>query len=547
MIVPPAIDIVKILQQRELEATIRCQQELMRNNGIMFYQPHPKQKLFHEAGEYDRRYGRTGNRFGKTIMGTSEDISWCRGERVFYPKDHPTRILGIPRRTVKGVVFVADQDKVESLFTNRDDGVGRGVMFKLLPESWIAGTENNRQGFLYKILIKSIYGGVSSIQFETVKSFMQDPRAHESEAWDFIHIDEPCPHAMFTAYARGLTDRNGKAWFCCTPITEFWIDDYFIPKGMLRGHFENGESLKKNRWIMTGSTYDNPNLTPEGVASFEADLSPEERETRIEGKPRALSGAIYKQFLPAPWPEGHVIYGTPPGWDSPFHPPKDHAIKVMIDPHPQTPHHVLIGACSPGGYHTFFQEIAIHCLIQDLCKMMLACPGVAEAVKILIDPIAVSGSSTGDGTRMIDDFMQCGIFPIEATKDLMRGILSVQAVLAKRDLKGCPVVRFCEHLWVTRSEFERYVWDEKKGKPNATCPDHMMENLYRYVLDGMHYVDPARKDSKPVRPLVIVKPNYDLPKSTTLRHDRIERPEPILYRAAPMVDPSVFIPRSWTP
>lgn len=531
------INFAEILIQRELDDLQRRRKELRYENGIFFYVPHAKQNLFHCASEYLNRYVRTGNRFGKTTMGLAEDIAWARGERVWYPKGDPRRTLGIPAHSTKGVIFVADWDKVESLFTSQDSGASRGALFKLLPESWIADVQKNRQGNIFKVLIKSIHGGTSSIQFETVKSFKQDPSAHESEWWDYIHVDEPCPEEMFIAYARGLIDRGGKAWFCCTPVTEFWIDDYFIPRGQMRGAFNTGENLIKDRWIMTGSTYDNPNLTRENIQVFEESLKPSERETRIDGRPRALSGAIYKEFNP----DKHLIYGTPPGWFDPITPPLDHSIKIMIDPHPMTPHAVLFGACSPGGYHTFYHEIFVHCLIKDLCALILAVPGV-ERAKILCDPIAFNECSTGDGTMMIDDFRECGIYAYEAVKELNRGILSTQAALSATCRAGNPVLRFSETLWTTRMEFERFVWDQKRPTPNPTCPDHMMENLYRYVLDGLEYIDPTRSTHKMVPSTAIVKPDYKLPDVKVVKHTDYGGVYPMVPRGQTIKTMANFVP-----
>ena len=57
---------------------------------------------------------------------------------------------------------------------------------------------------------------------------MANPMGLESSQWDWIHVDEPIPEAMWNAVSRGLMDTGGSAWFTCTPIAEQWINLKFI-------------------------------------------------------------------------------------------------------------------------------------------------------------------------------------------------------------------------------------------------------------------------------------------------------------------------------
>jgi hypothetical protein len=96
---------------------------------------------------------------------------------------------------------------------------------------------------------------------------------------------------------------------------------------------------------------------------------------------------------------------------------------------------------------------------------------------------------------MVDDFDLEGLTVQPADKDLSRGILNVQAKLEERDRNGQPVLKFSPALAETMHEFDRYVFDPKTGKPYAKAPDHMMENLYRLVNSGLHYVSPERRST----------------------------------------------------
>lgn len=525
-----------ILAKRELLELEQRRKALQDANGLAFYRPHYKQDLFHSAANYPRRFSRTGNRFGKTTQGVSEDIAYARGERSWYKvgfevkdKDGIVKRIhdpildadlitrGIPRRSTRGVIFCQDWDKVRSVFTSEESGASRGKLWQLLPKDWFLGADKDKQGNLYRFRIKNLYGETSTIQFETVNSFMQNPMAHESEWWDWIHIDEPCPQDMWAAYARGLADRGGFAWFTCTPLTEQWINDYFIPRFRTRDNFTDGEEFRSEttaqgkvfvqfKWIITGSIFDNPNLAPESVAQMIADTPLDQRETRIEGRPRALSGVIYPEFNH----DIHIYRDTPPGWADPYTPPDDYCIKIAIDPHPRTPHAVLFDAISPTGYHFFYAEIFQHCLIRELCDLIFQVPGADRAFAIIIDPLAFTESVTGDGTMMIDDFRAGGIYGLPASKDLTRGILKVQAWLSMRDYNGHSVLRFHESLLNTTYEFDRYIWDPKKPEPYRKAPDHHMECLYRLLIDGIEWSDPSSRPTPIIAPRSIVRPEFTL-------------------------------------
>ena len=494
--------IARLQDARQLAASLRRLAEIKRANGLAYYKPHDKQDRFHRSTK-PRRYCRTGNRWGKSTAGIAETLSWCMGFRPFYQENDPARYSGIPQRSVKGLLIVADWDKAEEIFTSQVEGEARGKIFKLLPEACFAGVSKNQSGNIQQIFIKSKWGGISTLYIDTVKSFKGNPMGNESSDWDFIHVDEPIPEEMWVANARGLIDREGHAWFCCTPITELWINDYFIPNGLGRKSFADGktfEDLKdpearikfEDRWVITGTTYDNPYNTEKGIQAFKKDLSEADIQARLMGQPKQLSGVIYKEFDR----ELHIYSETPFGWKSPVLPPKDWTIRIAIDPHPRIPHAVLFAATGPLGHTYFFNELFAPCYIKDLCEAIKDALHVGtkdelEPFRNVCDPLAWTMDPT-DGTTMADEFFACGVPIVAASKDLSRGILKVGSMLKLKDEKGVPLLRFHESLYTTLHEFERYVWDIKKEGPSPNCPDHMMECLYRLCIGGLDWVDMSK-------------------------------------------------------
>lgn len=491
---------------------LRRMAQLKKDYGLLFYRPHEKQDAFHAAGAKKRRYARTGNRFGKSTMGAAEDASWARGERPWYPKGDPRRTVGLPKHATKGLIIVADWDKAHEIFTNPMQGAGQGKLFQLLPKDSIVKTSRNNAGVISEIHIKSIHGGESIIMMDTVKSYMSNPMGHESSVWDWIHVDEPCPQSMWIANSRGLIDRFGSAWFTCTPISEPWINDMFVPSRRLRINSDEPVIKDEHHWMITGKSSDNPYTSAEALEMFAEGLDENEKQCRLYGLPLALSGIIYKEFDR----EVHVFKGTPKGWKSPIEPPKDYTIRMAIDPHTEQPHAVLFAATAPDGTVFIFHELFRKVLVGQLCESIHEVTMGYDVLYSLCDLTAFKEHPT-DGSSMADVFIENGVFVEKAPRDLDRGILQVQALLGRRgrtpDGKVIPKIYFMEHLQETLWEFDHYIWDIKRFNKPVDKDDHMMENLYRLVVTGLEWVPPEKMSEKffdsRVRRAELVVPRYE--------------------------------------
>ena len=241
---------------REELALRKRLREVKEANGISFYRPHLKQHKFHSCSATGR-YGRTGNRFGKSEMGIAEDISHSLGGRLWYRHafdilhsrkvlradgswdgvswetyvadrhegghNHPLVTAGIPQRPLKGLILVVNWDMAKSIFTNREGSYDVwGKLWKLIPSDAVGKITNGGRGDrIEKIEIKRLTefgGGSSTLTFDTIESYKHSKIGAESADWDFIHVDEPIPEKMFKGFARGLMDRDGMYCFTCTPM-----------------------------------------------------------------------------------------------------------------------------------------------------------------------------------------------------------------------------------------------------------------------------------------------------------------------------------------
>jgi hypothetical protein len=474
-----------LLKRREVQLERRLV-ELRRDRRIFFYVPHAKQELFHNAADFHYRYVRTGNRWGKSTCGGTEDTAFALGYRPWLSETDPRRTLGIPRHPTKGLIVTTDWDKSTEVFTSTEEGPSQGTLFRYIPKDCLIDFTKNHSGAIDCIRVRHVSGGTSTIHLDTVKSFKQNPLGQESSAWDWVHFDEPVPEPMFNAIIRGMIDRDGRCWFTCTPLEEPWIDAKFIPNLELQS-LETVDAHHGDFWMMTGKTDDNPHLDAAAIERVMQNYSEDERETRRSGIPKAYSGLVYKEFE---WGV-HVRRNPPYGWKDWTSPPADHAIRFAIDYHPRKPHHVLFISTSPNEYHYVFAEIFESCLMSDLvidCRFVL---GLREpSLPGLIDPLSDTPNRVTESTPM-EEVLRLGLPVMPATKDPHNGILKVKELLRRRDRAGNPT-------FIVNSECKRflfeisrgYVWDGETNKPKKQNDD-AMENLYRLALQGLFYIEPT--------------------------------------------------------
>jgi hypothetical protein len=503
----------KALLERK-RALLARRQLLKQEYGLCFYRPHRHQDSFHRAGSFKHRLWESGNRGGKSTGGVAEDCAFLIGERAWCSVNDPARKLGIPDHPTKGLVITTDWDKVDEIFTSQRGTEGK--LWSMLPRGIVRSTRRNHSGAIE--LVECATG--STLRFDTVKSWQTNPQGSESSDWDFIHIDEPCPQGQYQAQARGLIDRNGKDWFTLTPLTEPWIHDMFFPDRRSKATLvEEGA-----KWAQRTTTYDNPYLTPESIKDYEDTLTEDEKQCRMLGIPLELAGLVFKEF---DW-DVHVLQTIPIGWNGFSDPPPGYTIFFAVDPHPQTPHHVLFLAVAPTGEFFLFDEIYIHSTIEELadkinarlvtkvldrktggpkqvsrfCVRQIADPKVFETFPIL-------NTKSGKHVSMADEFNEHGIFLSRASKAREQAILETKRVLRARSLNGSPLLNVSPYLAETLFEFGHWCWDTRENKPRDER-DHAMENLGRLLIEEPRWIDSTGQQSFDVPEITFDKPELDL-------------------------------------
>lgn len=415
----------------ELQEILRDAEEAERLAKTL-YIPHPKQKLFHCAGNTVRAvFG--GNRSGKSEMGINEVRMHSTGQYPsWYPEDkrwnEPTR----------GRIVIKDFKKHGEVIENK--------LRQWFDPSTIIKIEKS-MGNLNKVFIRHISGGTSVFD---VMTHEQDSLQFEGWNGHWVWFDEPMPREKYIACLRGLVDFKGRAWITATPLSEPWLFDEIM------------SNSKQDVWHIAISIYDNPYLTKEGIQILLGSITPEEEEARIHGKFLHLTGRIYKDFDTAT----HLVDRLPDGshcWPTYF----------ALDPADRRPHHAIWAKIDPMGTLWVFDELVYKGTIEQTCneiRVRERTYGInPEEVIRILDPNKGNTPVGSQGIKLVQEFAKHKVyFSVKVNDDLALGHLSVKERL------HIPEGGYAKLLFVRDTTREcvkqllSYVWDDWRGGSSAS-------------------------------------------------------------------------------
>jgi phage terminase large subunit-like protein len=237
---------------------------------INSYQPHAKQRVFHQGNERIRLYI-GGNRSGKTTGGIVEDIWWLT-------RKHPFQ--RIPDRPIAGRIISVD-------FFNGIEKIIKPQLKQWLPPSVLRG---GTWTDAYEASTRTLY--LENGSFVELMSYDQDLDKFAGTSRDFVHFDEEPPESIYTENMARLIDRKGRCWITMTPIEGMtWIYDTIYEKGILN---DGSTSIK----VVEVDMAENPYLDQDEVEIFLGSLSEDEKNARGHGKFVQMGGLVYKSFDP---------------------------------------------------------------------------------------------------------------------------------------------------------------------------------------------------------------------------------------------------------
>lgn len=283
------------------------------------YEPHEKQKLFHELGSRAvERVFLAGNGTGKTFCGalevcmhlTGEYPHWWTGKR--YSRPVIVWVLGESNEVVRTTL--------QSYYVGRpfDEGLdawGGLVPSRIIKRTWKPGVNDA----VDMVWVRHRSGGVSSIAF---KSYEQGRKKVQSAKVDIVHCDEEPPQAIYVELLmRIMRVEDGMLMITATPLSGL--------TEVVRGFLETAEGDRvREGQVVNGRAYvqaswdDNPYLPEAEKERMRKTMSPHEREARERGIPSLGSGMVYPVAeslvvmdpiaIPEHWAR---VYGLDFGWN----------------------------------------------------------------------------------------------------------------------------------------------------------------------------------------------------------------------------------------
>ncbi|MBP3581643.1 MAG: terminase family protein [Clostridia bacterium] len=410
---------------------------------------HQKQMLFHKCKKKNRWvFG--GNRTGKTECGAVEALWLARG-------NHPFREN---RKDTAGWVV--------SLSTQVQRDVAQKKILSYLPTSWIhdivmlnGKKDSPSSGIIDQILIKNVFGGISTIGFKSVD---QGREKFQGTSLDYVWFDEEPPFDIYFECKMRVLDRCGDIFGTMTPLKGLtWVYNIIYLN----------ERNDPDIWYQNMSWKDNPYLNEQEVKKLSDTLSEDELNSRNHGNFSFKGGMVYSNFDE----NVNVI--------DPFNVPKEWYDNISIDP----------GYKNPLSCHWYAQDydgniyvIAEHYkagitveehsnFIKEICKQ-LDWPMHNGYISALIDSAGLQ-KTLASSKSVVDMFYENGILTNpKVNKDLFTGIQKVKNYIKNSNGESrLFIFRNCTNLI---REIKGYFWGS--GENPIKDDDHCLDELRYYIM-----------------------------------------------------------------
>lgn len=402
-------------QKRDIELVAKA----IEQNPLLAYQPHAKQKVFHESRDFTKLFA-GGNRSGKTTAGIVDDLIQAVDRDVLPPA------LRVYKKWEPPFFFRIIAPK----FNENHEGVTIPAIRRWVPRSQLAGGSWVKAYSASKRMITFRNGSWCQLM-----TFEQDLDTFAGAALHRVHLDEEPPgehgRRIYNENLMRLTDYNGDLLLTMTPLFGLsWSYDEIWER-----RHEDGITA------VTVDSFENPHVNHTALERTFARFTDEERKARQKGEFIHFGGLFYDEFNDTE----HVV-----------DPPKPKTIRsqdvvVGIDPGLNFTGVVWAAFDNDNGMFVFDELLCEGKLVPDVAQ------GIREKNRkwginpsyYVIDPSARNRNQT-NAENIEGAFNREGIYPVHGQNERGPGILEVKRRLQKQ---GFSISRECPRaIW----EFGRY-------------------------------------------------------------------------------------------
>lgn len=411
---------------------------------------HEKQMEFHKSKKKNRWvFG--GNRTGKTECGAVEVIYLARGIHPF--RENKPNVSGW----------------VVSLSTQVQRDVAQSKILNYLNPDWIedivmlSGRKDSLSGgVIDKILIKNVFGGISTIGFKTCD---QGREKFQGTSLDFVWFDEEPPYDIYLECRMRVLDKCGDIFGTMTPLKGLsWVYNTIYLN----------EKQDAEVWCEFLSWDDNPFLSKDETQALKKTLSSDELESRCFGRFNSFGGLVYSNFDE----KLNVI--------EPFDVPKEWFDQICIDP----------GFQNPLSCHFYAQDFDgnIYVIAEHYCKNKdvefhskkifdiadrLGWKKQSDGRLLALIDSAANQTTLGSPKSVAKLFYDFGIcVNTNVNKDVFSGISRVKNLICNCDgERKLFIFKNCVNMI---REIKGYFWGESDSPIKKD--DHAMDELRYYCM-----------------------------------------------------------------
>jgi phage terminase large subunit-like protein len=263
--------------------------EQMYLNRLRFYQPYPKQRLFHYQGKTKTlRLFMAGNQLGKSDAGGAETAMHLTGR---YLKGWPGRVFKHPIRAwAAGVTGTSTRDIVQQKLMGDPGAFGSGF----IPADCIIKAVPSRAlpNALDFVRVKHISGGESIVYF---KSYEQGMEKWQGAGIDWIWLDEePRDFDIWMEALARITATRGSIALTFTPLQGV--------SRVVKSFFPKPDSSEKSyaRMEIHEARHEDgtSHLTDEMIQQILQRYPASQRDARLRGLPLLGSGLVFDGVVP---------------------------------------------------------------------------------------------------------------------------------------------------------------------------------------------------------------------------------------------------------
>ena len=400
--------------KKEAEKLLAELDELGEHNPLLFFVPHPKQRVFLEAKTPIKAF-LGGNRSGKTTASIVDDLIQCVDAEVL-----PEHLKSAKKWEPPFYCRIITPD-----FTSTMEGVVFHKLREWVPKGQLLGGSWDKAYDKQRRILKFRNG--SRLDFMSTE---QDLNKFGGVALHRIHWDEEPPEDIRKESRVRLIDYGGDEVFSMTPLLGMsWVYEQVWER-------RNEPQIS----VVQVDMDENPHLNEEAKREVLDGLTPEERVARKEGRFVHFAGLMYGEFS-----EKHIVDPKPPEVI------KGQDIVVGIDPGLNTTGVTWIAFDSDNWAHVFCELYPKNVTVGPICEAIRHINerwGV-KPLYYVIDPSARNRSGI-NAENIESEYARHGIACVHGQNDRGIGITQVKRRLTHG---GLTVSRDCPNLiW----EFGRY-------------------------------------------------------------------------------------------